>query len=61
MQQTAEVIAYGVFYSCAATHQEARPAISSSWKGYPVPDCGISGGHFCSKHDVVQDAIAKGC
>jgi hypothetical protein len=30
MQQTAEVIAYGVFYSSATTHQEARPAISSS-------------------------------
>jgi hypothetical protein len=29
MQHTAELIAYGVFNSSAATHQEARPAISS--------------------------------
>jgi len=61
MQRTAEVIAYCVFNSSAATLQE-RHALQSDQAGRIVLSlCGISGGRFANKHDVVLDDTSKAC
>lgn len=61
MQRTAEVIAYRVFNSSAATLQERHALLSVQAGRIMLSLCGISGGHFCNKRGVVQDDISKGC